>query len=109
MDESRFCDSIGLFWITNDENPKTIGSFLCQLSHSRKLWGRHQRESCIKRLINKRSTSARKAKNRCFEYLKSHQDGLLLLSARELLYKSLPGLGCMESNAGKASALISTF
>jgi hypothetical protein len=55
-------------------------------------------------LKDKGSASVRKAKNRCFEYLKSHQDEILPLSARGLPYMNLSGLGCKELNVGKSIA-----
>ena len=59
----------------------------------------------LQRLKDQGAASARKAKNRCFEYLKNHQDEILPLSARGLPYENLASLGCMESNVGKSIAL----
>ena len=59
----------------------------------------------LQRLKDQGAASARKAKNRCFEYLKNHQDEILPLSARGLPYENLSGLGCMMPNAGKSIAI----
>ena len=59
----------------------------------------------LQTLKNKGSASKRKAKNRCFDYLKNHQDEILPLSARGLPYQNLSSLGCMESNVGKTIAI----
>jgi len=59
----------------------------------------------LQRLKDKGSAPARKDKNRCFEYLKSHQDEILPLPVRRLPYENLSSLGCMESNVGKSIAI----